>query len=94
MVEDPYENYESPNSIVDPAIFDKYVKKVRRLMESHIYPVSYTHLKMIQKNEDELKIDALTKREMEVLKEMAGGKFNRDIAKEMKISERTVKRCV
>lgn len=29
MVEDPYENYESPNSIVDPAIFDKYVKKVR-----------------------------------------------------------------
>ena len=25
MVEDPYENYESPNSIVDPAIFDKYV---------------------------------------------------------------------
>lgn len=27
MVEDPYENYESPNSIVDPAIFDKYVKK-------------------------------------------------------------------
>lgn len=46
---------------------------------------------MIQKNEDELKIDALTKREMEVLKEMAVGKFNRDIAKEMKISERTVK---
>ena len=51
MVEDPYENYESPNSIVDPAIFDKYVEKVRRLMESHIYhdgkslkAVSYTHL--------------------------------------------------
>ena len=39
----------------------------------------------------ELKIDALTKREMEVLKEMSVGKFNRDIAKEMKISERTVK---
>ena len=37
MVEDPYENYESPNSIVDPAIFNKYVEKVRRLMESHIY---------------------------------------------------------
>ena len=27
MVENPYENYESPNSIVDPAIFDKYVEK-------------------------------------------------------------------
>ena len=32
-----------------------------------------------------------SKMEMEVLKEMAVGKFNRDIAKEMKISERTVK---
>lgn len=37
MVEDPYENYESPNPIIDTAIFDKYVEKVRRLMESHIY---------------------------------------------------------
>ena len=36
-------------------------------------------------------LNSLTKREMEVLKEMAVGKFNRDIAKEMKISERTVK---
>ena len=37
MIEDPYENYESPNSIIDIAIFNKYVEKVRRLMESHIY---------------------------------------------------------
>ncbi len=37
MVEDPYENYESPNSLVDPAIFNKYVENVRRLMESQIY---------------------------------------------------------
>ena len=62
--------------------------------ETYIQPSLYSgsqFLKMIQKNEDELKIDALTKREMEVLKEMAVGKFNRDIAKEMKISERTVK---
>ena len=47
--------------------------------------------KMIEKNEDELKIDSLTKREIQVLKELAVGKFNRDIAKEMEISERTVK---
>ena len=52
---------------------------------------SFSTYPLIQKNEDELKIDALTKREMEVLKEMSVGKFNRDIAKEMKISERTVK---
>ena len=61
--------------------------------ETYIQPslIPALNSKMIQKNEDELKIDALTKREMEVLKEMAVGKFNRDIAKEMKISERTVK---
>ena len=53
--------------------------------ETYIQPslIPALNSKMIQKNEDELKIDALTKREMEVL--------NRDIAKEMKISERTVK---
>ena len=61
--------------------------------ETYIQPslIPALNSKMIQKNEDELKIDALTKREMEVLKEMSVGKFNRDIAKKMKISERTVK---
>lgn len=61
--------------------------------ETYIQPslIPALNSKMIQKHEDELKIDALTKREMEVLKEMSVGKFNRDIAKEMKISERTVK---
>jgi len=56
--------------------------------ETYIQPslIPALNSKMIQKNEDEL-----NKREMEVLKEMAVGKFNRDIAKEMKISERTVK---
>ena len=63
------------------------------LKKTYIQPslIPALNSKMIQKNEDELKIDALTKREMEVLKEMSVGKFNRDIAKEMKISERTVK---
>lgn len=37
MIEDPYEYYEMPNPIIDAARFDKYVEKVRRLMESHIY---------------------------------------------------------
>ena len=46
---------------------------------------------MIEKNEDEIKLESLTKRELQVLKELAVGKFNRDIAKEMEISERTVK---
>lgn len=61
--------------------------------ETYIQPslIPALNSKMIEKNEDELKIELLTKRELEVLKEVAIGKFNRDIAKEMKISERTVK---
>ena len=61
--------------------------------EKYIQPslIPALNSKMIEKNEDELKIDSLTKRELQVLKEVAVGKFNRDIAKEMEISERTVK---
>ncbi|MDY2589807.1 MAG: response regulator transcription factor [Agathobacter sp.] len=61
--------------------------------ENYIQPslIPALNNKMIEKNEDELKIDSLTKREVQVLKELAVGKFNRDIAKEMEISERTVK---
>ena len=61
--------------------------------ENYIQPslIPALNNKMIEKNEDELKIDSLTKREVQVLKELAVGKFNRDIAKEMEIRERTVK---
>ena len=61
--------------------------------ENYIQPslIPALNNKMIEKNEDELKLDSLTKREVQVLKELAVGKFNRDIAKEMEISERTVK---
>ena len=61
--------------------------------ENYIQPslIPALNNKMIEKNENELKIDSLTKREVQVLKELAVGKFNRDIAKEMEISERTVK---
>ena len=61
--------------------------------ENYIQPslIPSLNSKMIEKNEDEVKIDSLTKRELQVLKELAVGKFNRDIAKEMEISERTVK---
>lgn len=61
--------------------------------ENYIQPslIPSLNSKMIEKNEDEIKIDSLTKRELQVLKELAVGKFNRDIAKKMEISERTVK---
>ena len=61
--------------------------------ENYIQPslIPSLNSKMIEKNEDEIKIESLTTRELQVLKELAIGKFNRDIAKEMEISERTVK---
>ena len=61
--------------------------------ENYIQPslIPALNSKMIEKNEDEIKLESLTKRELQVLKELAVGKFNRDIAKEMEISERTVK---
>lgn len=37
MIEDPYETYEKPNSIIRPSRLDKYVERVRKLMEGHIY---------------------------------------------------------
>ena len=40
---------------------------------------------------DKERLERLTKRELEVLIEMASGVFNRDIAKNLNISERTVK---
>ena len=61
--------------------------------ENYIQPslIPALNSKMIEKNEDEIKLESLTQRELQVLKELAVGKFNRDIAKEMEISERTVK---
>ena len=46
---------------------------------------------LIHKDDDKEKIDSLTKREIEVLIEVANGNFNRDIAAHLNISERTVK---
>ena len=37
MVEDPYENYEAPSRIIDYSVFGKFVERVQRVMENHIY---------------------------------------------------------
>jgi two-component system, NarL family, response regulator DegU len=50
--------------------------------------------KLIVRNEDQKKIDDLTKREFEVLKLLAEGMFNKEIACRLNISERTVKNHV
>ena len=46
---------------------------------------------LINKDIDKVKLELLTKRELEVLKLIASGKFNKEIADSLNISERTVK---
>ena len=46
---------------------------------------------LIKRDYEKEKIESLTKRELEVLIKVAHGHINRDIANELKISERTVK---
>ena len=61
--------------------------------ESYIQPNLIPELNsyLIHKDDDKIKLDALTKREVEVLVEVAKGNFNKDIAMHLNISERTVK---
>lgn len=64
--------------------------------ETYIQPslIPALNSKMIEKNEDELKIDNLTKRELEVLRLLAVGMYNKEVAEKLDISERTVKNHV
>ena len=50
--------------------------------------------KMIEKSRDKGKIESLTKRELEVLKLLAVGMYNKEVAEKLNISERTVKNHV
>ncbi len=50
--------------------------------------------KLIDKNEDEEKLQLLTRREFDVLKLLAVGMYNKEIALKLDISERTVKNHV
>ncbi len=61
--------------------------------QTYIQPnlIPVLNSRMISRDRDKDKIDELTKRELEVLIEVANGKLNKEIANELKISERTVK---
>ena len=64
--------------------------------ENYIQPslIPSLNSKMIEKNSDEGKIESLTKRELEVLKLLAVGMYNKEVAEKLNISERTVKNHV
>lgn len=64
--------------------------------ETYIQPslIPALNAKMIETNKDAEKIKSLTKRELDVLKLLAVGMYNKEVGKRLKISERTVKNHV
>ena len=58
-------------------------------IQSSLIPI--LNNRMVSRDKDKDRIGELTKRELEVLIEVANGKLNKEIANELKISERTVK---
>jgi DNA-binding NarL/FixJ family response regulator len=64
--------------------------------ETYIQPslIPALNQKRIERSVDEEKIEALTSRELEVLKLLAVGMYNKEVAEKLEISERTVKNHV
>lgn len=61
--------------------------------ESYIQPnlIPSLNSRLISRDTDKEKIESLTRRELEVLIQLANGSFNKEIATSLNISERTVK---
>lgn len=70
-------------------------KAINSIMEgeNYIQPslIPALNSRLISRDTDKEKIDSLTKRELEVLIQVANGMFNKEIATTLDISERTVK---
>lgn len=64
--------------------------------EDYIQPslIPLLNSKMIDRNNDNVKIENLTRREMDVLKLLSVGMYNKEVAEQLNISERTVKNHV
>jgi len=60
--------------------------------ENYIQPslIPSLNSKMIEKNRDEGKIESLTKRELEVLKLLAVGMYNKEVAEKLNMSDKSV----
>lgn len=75
---------------------DELVRTIKRILagENQLHPKATTHLltHLTNKNRDvKQPIDELTKRELDVLLEIAKGKSNKEIASSLYITEKTVK---
>ncbi len=75
--------------------FDELKEAIQTIMSdgSYIQPSLLPALnsRLINRNIDKEKLDSLTKREVEILIQVASGMFNKEIASNLNISERTVK---
>lgn len=76
---------------------DELVRNIKQLMkgENQLHPKATTHLlshfNALNNNDERKPLDDLTKRELEVLKEIAKGKSNKEISSALFITEKTVK---
>jgi len=75
---------------------DELISSIKRIMggENQIHPKATSHLLAnLSSNRNQAKhvFEALTKREIDVLKEIAKGKSNKEIASSLFITEKTVK---
>lgn len=81
--------------ILKESDFSELKKAIDTVMsnETYIQPnlIPLLNNRMVSRDKDKDKIEELTKRELEVLIEVANGKLNKEIGNELKISERTVK---
>lgn len=81
--------------ILKEADFLELKKAIDTVMsdETYIQPslIPILNNRMVSRDKDKDRLGELTKRELEVLIEVANGKLNKEIANELKISERTVK---
>ncbi len=81
--------------ILKDSDFEELRKAIMTIIggETYIQPslIPALNSKMIEKNEDDKKLENLTRREVEVLKLLAVGMYNKEIAEKLHISERTVK---
>lgn len=81
--------------ILKESDFSELKKAIDTVMagETYIQPnlIPLLNNRMVSRDKDKDRLDELTKRELEVLIEVANGKLNKEIANELKISERTVK---
>lgn len=64
--------------------------------ENYIQPslIPVLNSKIIDRNKDTIKIESLTRRELDVLKLLSVGMYNKEVAEKLNISERTVKNHV